>query len=125
MLEIIAFLLFSHQPMPPMVEGMASYYTVRSSGTVTASGERLRDDSMTCAMLAGEFGDYVLVVAENGHSVVCRINDRGPFTKGRVIDLSKSAMRELHATADLLSVKVYLLGATPPPEISARFTPPH
>lgn len=117
MLEIIAFVLLSHQPLPPMAEGVASYYTVESAGTRTASGERMDDDELTCAMLQGEFGEYVLVVAENGRSVVCRLNDRGPFTRGRVIDLSKAAMRELHPTAGLLSVKVYRLGTNPPPEL--------
>lgn len=125
MLEIIAFVLLSHQPMPPVAEGVASYYTVRSAGRMTASGEKMCDDSYTCAMLEGEFGEYVLVVAENGRSVVCRINDRGPFHKGRVIDLSKAAMRELHATAGLLQVKVYRLGMHPPPEMGLEFTQPN
>lgn len=117
MLEIIAFVLLSHQPLPPIAEGVASYYTVESAGSRTASGERMDDNDLTCAMLQGEFGEYVLVVAENGRSVVCRLNDRGPFTRGRVIDLSKAAMRQLHATAGLLSVKVYRLGTHPPPEL--------
>ncbi|MFA7691641.1 MAG: hypothetical protein GX117_13215 [Candidatus Hydrogenedentes bacterium] len=118
MLEIIAFVLFSHQPMTPMLEGTASYYTVQSAGAMTASGERLQNGEMTCAMLQGEFGEYFLVVAENGRSVVCRLNDRGPFTKNRVIDLSQAAMRELHPTAGLLQVKIYRLGANPPAELT-------
>lgn len=118
MLEIIAFVLLSHQPLPPVAEGVASYYTVASAGSQTASGEHLNDEEMTCAMLQGDFGDYFLVVAENGHSVVCRLNDRGPFTKNRVIDLSKAAMRELHPSAGLLNVKIYRLGANPPPEFT-------
>ncbi|NLV43963.1 MAG: hypothetical protein GXY07_05645 [Candidatus Hydrogenedentes bacterium] len=118
MLEIIAFVLLSHQPMPPMLEGVASYYTVESAGARTASGETLDDGELTCAMLQGEFGDYFLVVAENGRSVVCRLNDRGPFTKNRVIDLSEAAMRELHPAAGLLNVKIYRLGANPPPEFT-------
>ena len=81
---------------------------------MTASGERLRDEAFTCAMLDGVFGDYYLVVAENGKSVVCRLNDRGPYVKGRVIDLTKAAMRELHSKAGLVRVKVYHLGADPP-----------
>lgn len=117
MLEIIAFVLLSHQPMAPVAEGVASYYTVESAGTRTASGERLNDGDFTCAMLQGAFGEYVLVVAENGRSVVCRLNDRGPFTRGRVIDLSRAAMRELHPTAGLLTVKVFRLGTNPPPEL--------
>ncbi len=117
MLGIIAFVLFSHQPMAADAEGLASYYTVESASARTASGELLDDNDLTCAMLQGEFGEYVLVVAENGRSVICRLNDRGPFSKGRVIDLSEAAMRTLHPTAGLLPVKVYRLGFNPPPEV--------
>ena len=114
MFELIALTLLSQQPMQPVTEGIASYYTVHSSGAVTASGERMRDGALTCAMLDGEFGEYYLVVAENGRSVICRLNDRGPYIKGRVIDLSRAAMRELHHEAGLLHVKVYRLGSRPP-----------
>lgn len=121
MFTVIAFVLLSQQPMQPVAEGLASYYTTASSGRITASGERLCDNTMTCAMRNGQFGDYYLVVAENGKSVVCRLNDRGPFVKNRVIDLSKSAMRQLHPKAGLLSVKVYRLGAERPENAN----PPH
>jgi rare lipoprotein A len=74
----------------------------------------MANDEYTCAMLDGEFGEYFLVVAENGNSVVCRLNDRGPYVKGRVIDLSRAAIRKLHPRKGLLHVKVYRLGMTPP-----------
>ena len=118
MLEIMALVLLSHQPLPPVTEGVASYYTARSSSEITASGETMCDHSFSFAMRDGEFGDYYLIVAENGNSVVCRLNDRGPYIKGRVVDLSKAAMRELHPSAGLLSVKVYRLGSDPPPFLS-------
>lgn len=115
MFELIALMLLSQQPMQPVAQGWASYYTVQSNkGYITASGERFRDNGKTCAMLDGIFGDYYLVVAESGKSVVCRLNDRGPFVKGRVIDLSKGAMRELDGDAGLINVKVYHLGSRPP-----------
>lgn len=114
MFEIMALVLLSQQPFTPVVEGLASFYTARENTPITASGERLRDDRFSCAMLDGKFGDYYLVVADNGRSVVCKLNDRGPYIKGRVIDLSKAAMRELHATSGLLNVKVYRLGSDPP-----------
>lgn len=114
LLEIMAFVLLSHQPLQPATEGIASFYTASSSSTITASGERFRDDAYTCAMRDGVFGDYYLVVAENGKSVVCRLNDRGPYVKGRVIDLSKAAMRKLHPKAGLVRVKIYHLGTDPP-----------
>ena len=112
--EIMAFVLLSHQPLQPVAEGVASYYTAQSSSSVTASGERLCDETFSCAMRDGEFGHYYLVVAGNGQSVVCRLNDRGPYVKGRVIDLSKAAMRALHPRAGLVRVKVYHLGSDPP-----------
>lgn len=115
MFEIIALMLLSQQPLQPVTEGLASYYTVRSNhGYHTASGERFRDGQKTCAMRGGEFGEYYLVAAENGKSVVCRLNDRGPYIEGRVIDLSKAAMRELDGRAGLLRVRVYHLGGHPP-----------
>jgi rare lipoprotein A len=110
MFEVVALMLLSHQPLPPVAVGEASYYTVESSSTITASGERFRDDALTCAMLEGEFGEYFLVVAENGRSVVVRLNDRGPYIDGRVIDLSEAAIRELHPTTGTLDVRVYPLG---------------
>lgn len=114
MFQIVALILLSQQPLQPVAEGWASYYTVQSSSHLTASGERMRDDQLTCAMQDGEFGGYYLVVAENGKSVVCKLNDRGPYVKGRVIDLSKAAMRSLDTKAGLLKVKVYRLGLDPP-----------
>ncbi len=74
----------------------------------------MRDSAATCAMIDGVFGDYYLVVAENGNSVVCKLNDRGPYVKGRVIDLSRAAMRKLSLRAGLVEVKVYRLGTSPP-----------
>ncbi len=118
MFEIVALMLLSQQPMQPFTEGVASYYTIASSSHLTASGEPMRDDLKTCAMLEGEFGEYFLVVAENGRSVVCRLNDRGPYVKGRVIDLSKAAMRDLGG--GLANVKVYRLGMHPPRPPSTR-----
>lgn len=107
MLGLVAILLVSHLPLDHLANGMASYYTVASSGSVTASGDALDNSLFTCAMRKAELGSYVLVVADNGNSVVCRVNDRGPYSRGRVIDLSEAAMRKLHGSADLLRVNVY------------------
>lgn len=120
MFEVVALMLLSQQPllnpekfMVPFAEGKASYYTVASSGSITANGERLDDNALTCAMLKGEFGEYFTVVAENGKSVTVRLNDRGPYVKGRVIDLSHAAMEALGG-AHLQKVKIYRLGKNPP-----------
>lgn len=107
MFEVIAIMLLSQQPLMPVLEGKASFYTVASSGSVTASGERLKDTAFTCAMLQGDFGDSYTVVGENGKSVVVRLTDRGPYVKGRVIDLSKAAMEALGGEEHLMNVKVY------------------
>ncbi|HNR36497.1 MAG TPA: septal ring lytic transglycosylase RlpA family protein [Candidatus Hydrogenedentes bacterium] len=107
MLELLALMIISQQPLQHVAQGKASYYTVSSSGVRTASGDRLNDALYTCAMRKGDFGAYYLVVAENGNSVVCKLNDRGPYTKGRVVDLSEAAMRQLDTDAGILPVKVY------------------
>ena len=106
MLEVLALVLYSQQPIVPVQEGIASYYTVASSSALTASGEAMDDTVFTCAMLEGPFGAYYRVTAQSGRSVVCRLNDRGPYVKGRIIDLSEAAMRALHPTAGLLHVTV-------------------
>jgi rare lipoprotein A len=69
--------------------GGASWYALTSK---TASGERMNPNMMTAAHRSLRFGTKVKVTnANNGKSVVVRINDRGPFIRGRVIDLSKAA----------------------------------
>jgi len=115
MFELIALMILSQQPIQPHAAGVASYYTVASSSGLTASGEAMRDDLPTCALRDGIFGDYYLFVAENGNSVVCRLNDRGPFVKDRVADLSLAAIRALDQHAGLVKVAIYHLGPNPPP----------
>jgi rare lipoprotein A len=73
--------------------GRASWYALTSK---TASGERMNPSAMTAAHRNLPFGAKVRVTNKrNGKAVVVRINDRGPFIKGRVIDLSKAAARQL------------------------------
>ena len=75
--------------------GIASVYDY-SSGAKTASGERLKTDAMTAAHPNLPFGTHVRVTNHrNGQTAVVRINDRGPFVRGRVIDLSPAAARVL------------------------------
>ena len=76
--------------------GKASYYAKSFTGRKTASGERLHRDSMTCAHRSYPFGTLLRVTnISNGRQVVVRVNDRGPFRKGRIIDLSWGAAKEL------------------------------
>jgi rare lipoprotein A len=72
--------------------GVASYYAREHDGLRTASGERYDMDEMTAAHRTLPFGTRVRVTnLENGRHVVVRINDRGPFHPGRIIDLSYAA----------------------------------
>ncbi|UVK39632.1 septal ring lytic transglycosylase RlpA family protein [Mesorhizobium sp. AR10] len=73
--------------------GRASWYALHSK---TASGERMNPSAMTAAHRSLPFGTKLKVTnRNNGRSVVVRINDRGPFIKGRVLDLSKGAASRL------------------------------
>lgn len=73
--------------------GSASWYALTSK---TASGERMNPEAMTAAHRSLPFGSKIKVVNQrNGREVVVRINDRGPFTKGRVLDLSRAAANKL------------------------------
>ena len=78
------------------VEGKASYYARMFEGRKTESGEIFENQELTAAHLSLPFDTEVEVVnPENGKSVVVRINDRGPYRQGRIIDLSRAAAHEL------------------------------
>jgi rare lipoprotein A len=72
--------------------GKASWYAL---GSRTASGERMNPSAMTAAHRSLPFGTRVKVTSSSGKSVVVRINDRGPFIRGRIIDLSRGAAARL------------------------------
>lgn len=77
-------------------KGIASYYSKRWTGMTTANGERLHHDSLTCAHLTYPFGTYLKVTDLNtGRVVTVRVNDRGPYVRGRIIDLSWGAAKKL------------------------------
>ncbi len=88
--------------------GSASYYAAKFNGRRTASGEMFDNRAMTAAHRTLPFGSLVRVTnPANGASVVVRITDRGPFTRGRMIDVSRAAAEDLgliargHATVEL------------------------
>jgi len=92
----------------PLGRGTASYYGRKFHGRRTASGEPFDMGALTAAHRSLPFGSLVRVTnPANGRSVTVRINDRGPFTRGRVIDVSRAAAEELglirrgHATVEL------------------------
>jgi rare lipoprotein A len=90
-------------------EGQASFYTIKSSGTVTASGETYDENGMTCASMDYPFNTVLKVTnIENGKFVLVKVNDRGNFKKyKRILDLSAGAFKKI---ADLklgvITVKV-------------------
>lgn len=80
--------------------GGASFYANRFAGRATASGERYDPAQFTAAHRTLPFGTLVRVTnVANGRSVIVRINDRGPFTRGRMIDVSRAAADELGLVA--------------------------
>jgi len=94
--------------------GKASFYAKRFTGRLTASGERLHHDSLTCAHRTYPFGTMLKVTnpANNKH-VIVRVTDRGPYVKGRIIDLSIRAAQELGIIAQGIA-----------PVIVERYNPP-
>jgi rare lipoprotein A len=90
--------------------GIGSVYD-QSSGAATASGEPLREGAMTAAHRTLPFGTMVRVTnRRNGQMAVVRINDRGPFVRGRVIDLSPAAGRAL-GLSGLVEVSLEVVSA--------------
>lgn len=77
-------------------DGIASWYGPGFQGRKTANGEKFDMHALTAAHKELPFGTMVEVTnLDNGRKVVVRINDRGPFVKGRVIDLSKKAAQSI------------------------------
>lgn len=95
-------------PQRPTVEGLsptllqvthgkASYYSKKHSGKKTANGQRIDHEAYTAAHPTLPFGTVVRVTnLRNGREVIVRVNDRGPFVKGRIIDLSRAAAATLN-----------------------------
>lgn len=88
--------------------GKASFYSKRSTGARTASGQRLHHDSLTCAHRYYPFGTRLKVTnLSNNKSVIVKVIDRGPFGRGRIIDLSWAAAKAIGMIAQgVASVKI-------------------
>lgn len=81
--------------------GIASWYGREHAGRPTANGERFDPDAMTAAHPTLPMPSWVTVTRlDTGRSIVVRINDRGPFSPGRIIDLSRAAARRLGIDRD-------------------------
>ncbi|HHP7238955.1 septal ring lytic transglycosylase RlpA family protein [Longibacter sp.] len=109
---------------PGMTErGEASYYADKFVGRQTASGDVYTHRKLTAAHRTLPFGTRVRVTRlDNGKQVTVRINDRGPFKRGRIIDLSKSAAKRIDLVLDgVADVKIEVMsaanrGSSPGPE---------
>ena len=95
---VAIFLIIGFTPLQSQEQqqGKASFYAKSFAGRRTASGERMHNDSLTCAHRTYPFGTMLRVLNPvNGKSVIVRVTDRGPFVRGRIIDLSWRAAKEL------------------------------
>lgn len=88
--------------------GYASYYADKYEGRKTSNGEIFRQRKLTAAHKTLPFGTKVKVTnLSNGQTVRVRINDRGPFIEGRIIDLSKAAAKKIDMiSAGVIKVKI-------------------
>jgi rare lipoprotein A len=113
-LLLALFLSFSSQGQELGYEkiGIASFYANQFYGKKTASGEKLKKTSLTAAHKRFPFNTLVEVTnLANRKSVIVRINDRGPYKKGRVVDLSEAAAKKLNLKKiGLVRVKIKIVG---------------
>jgi rare lipoprotein A (peptidoglycan hydrolase) len=126
------------QPAPPKIydprpvsvlTGKASYYYGRWIGRKTANGEIYRASDVTSAHKTLPFNTMVRVTnLKNGKSVIVRINNRGPFIKGRILDLSLEAAKAIDMTkAGVVPVKAEVLRKIPiveKPNLELKMPPP-
>lgn len=108
LLSIITLFLLPSCARKITENGKASYYADKFQGRKTASGEIFRQRRMTAAHKTLPFGTKVKVTnLSTGRTIKVRINDRGPFVAGRIIDLSKKAARKLGmVNAGVTNVKI-------------------
>ena len=96
LLLLVAGCAHNIRPVPTGEEGEASWYGPGLYGRKTASGEVLRPGALTAAHRTLPFGTCLRVRnLENGRSVEVRVNDRGPYAAGRIIDVSEAAAHAL------------------------------
>ena len=126
----VAPTLYDARGLTPFQGGKATYYHDSLAGNPTASGERYDPRAMTAAHRSLPFGSIVDVVRRDGRWVRVRINDRGPYGRGRIIDLSRSAAAQVGVDrAGVADVTLYLVyrakkkvsrRSAPRPQLSKR-----
>ena len=111
--ELVIDSLHTQEPpgAPPGETMVATYYSKRFHGRKTASGERYDHYALTCAHKTLPFQTQLLVTnPKTGQSVTVKVNDRGPFTRGRDLDLSYAAAKELGMlAAGVIPVEVKII----------------
>lgn len=107
--------IYSQQQVLETQEGMASFYGGRWIGRLTANGERYRANDVTAAHKKLPFNSIVRVTnLRNGKTVIVRINNRGPYVKGRIIDLSVVAAKQIDmVSAGITKVSLEVLKEIP------------
>jgi rare lipoprotein A len=119
----------TYYPLPSadgfVQEGKASWYGKKFHGKSTSNGEKYNMYAMTAAHKILPMGTYVSVKnLDNGRQCVVRVNDRGPFVKGRVIDLSYNAAKKLGVVGKgIAHVRVEALGEVTGSGASRKFAP--
>lgn len=87
------------EPVSETIKGLASFYAAKFDGRRTANGERFSSKLLTAAHLTLPFGTLLKVInPTNNQSVIVRVNDRGPYIRGRLLDLSRAAADKLAIT---------------------------
>ena len=110
---LITLPIYSQQvPLGTEIFGAASYYNVSFYGNKTANGEVLDKDELTCAHPTLPFGTMLEVTnLANNKWCVVRVNDRGPYAHGRIIDLTHRAARQLAMfSSGIVQVKITIVG---------------
>lgn len=105
----LIFLLLAGIAVSADEVGVASHYGRGDgfAGRRTASGERMNPDAMTCAHKRYSFGTILEVTdVKSGKKIQVRVNDRGPYVRGRIVDLSYGAFRKLSSRGGLVNVRV-------------------
>ena len=106
--------LYDARGLTPFQGGKATYYHDSLAGNPTASGEPYDPRGMTAAHRSLPFGSVVDVVRRDGRWVRVRINDRGPYGRGRIIDLSRTAAAQVGVDrAGVADVTLYLVYRAP------------
>lgn len=102
--------------------GLAAWYGEEANGNTTAIGERFNPNALTAAHPTLPIPSYVRVTnLANGRQLVVRVNDRGPYTQGRIIDLSKAVADRLNLTSNT-KVKVDFISVAPDGSLSGPGT---